>query len=44
HLKVLGDGLVLRSQACLVASKKTRAAADEAVLRDIAAKMAAAVG
>ncbi|MER8376786.1 ATP phosphoribosyltransferase [Mesorhizobium sp. M1406] len=41
HLKVLGDGLVLRSQACLVASKKTRAAADEAILRDIAAKMSA---
>ena len=43
HLKVLGDGLVLRSQACLVASKKTRAAADEALLRDVAAKMAAIV-
>jgi ATP phosphoribosyltransferase len=41
HLKVLGDGLVLRSQACLVASRKTRAAADEAILRDIAAKMSA---
>ncbi|RWP58162.1 MAG: ATP phosphoribosyltransferase catalytic subunit HisG, partial [Mesorhizobium sp.] len=31
---------ILRSQACLVSSRKTRAAADEAVLRDIAAKMA----
>ncbi|MEI8698981.1 MAG: ATP phosphoribosyltransferase [Mesorhizobium sp.] len=40
HLKVLADGLILRSQACLVSSRKTRAAADEAVLRDIAAKMA----
>jgi ATP phosphoribosyltransferase len=44
HLKVLGDGLVLRSQACLVASRKIRAATDEALLRDIAAKMAGAVG
>ncbi|TIT39853.1 MAG: ATP phosphoribosyltransferase, partial [Mesorhizobium sp.] len=40
HLKVLADGVILRSQACLVSSRKTRAAADEAVLRDIAAKMA----
>ncbi|MBZ9658220.1 ATP phosphoribosyltransferase [Mesorhizobium sp. ESP-6-4] len=39
HLKVLGDGVILKSQACLVASKKQRVAADEAVLRDIAAKM-----
>jgi ATP phosphoribosyltransferase len=39
HLKVLGDGLVLRSQACLVASRKDRSGADEAILRDIAAKM-----
>ena len=44
HLKVLADGVVLQSQACLVASRKDRAAADEALLRDIAAKMAAAVG
>ncbi|ESY82370.1 ATP phosphoribosyltransferase [Mesorhizobium sp. LNHC221B00] len=41
HLKVLGDGVVLKSQACLVASKKPRAAADEALLRDIASKMSA---
>ncbi|QPC94622.1 ATP phosphoribosyltransferase [Mesorhizobium sp. INR15] len=41
HLKVLGDGVVLRSQACLVASRRTRTPADEAVLRDIATKMAA---
>ena len=41
HLKVLTDGVVLRSQACLVASTKKRAAADEALLRDIAAKMSA---
>jgi ATP phosphoribosyltransferase len=44
HLKVLADGVVLKSQACLVASRKDRAAADEALVRDIAAKMAAAVG
>ena len=44
HLKVLADGVVLKSQACLVASRKDRAVADEALVRDIAAKMAAAVG
>ncbi|WP_292141572.1 ATP phosphoribosyltransferase, partial [Mesorhizobium sp.] len=41
HLKVLADGVVLRSQACLVASRKKRTAADEALLRDIGAKMSA---
>ncbi|MDX8522575.1 ATP phosphoribosyltransferase [Mesorhizobium dulcispinae] len=41
HLKVLGDGVILKSQACLVASKKQRDAADEALLRDISAKMSA---
>ena len=40
-LKVLGDGVVLKSQACLVASKKARDATDEALLRDIAAKVSA---
>ena len=40
HLKVLGDGTILKSQACLVASRKQRDAADEAGLREIAAKMA----
>ena len=43
HLKVLGDGTILKSQACLVASKKQRNAADEARLREIAVKMAALV-
>ncbi|MDX8452351.1 ATP phosphoribosyltransferase [Mesorhizobium sp. VK9D] len=43
HLKVLGDGTILKSQACLVASRKQRDAADEARLREIAAKMAALV-
>jgi ATP phosphoribosyltransferase len=44
HLKVLGDGSILKSQACLVASKKQRDGADEAQLRDIATKMAALAG
>jgi ATP phosphoribosyltransferase len=39
HLKILGDGTILKSQACLVASKKNRDAADEALMRDIAARM-----
>ncbi|PBB39495.1 ATP phosphoribosyltransferase [Mesorhizobium sp. WSM3879] len=43
HLKVLSDGIILKSQACLVASRKVRDAADEAQLRGIAAKMAALV-
>ncbi|RWE52943.1 ATP phosphoribosyltransferase [Mesorhizobium sp.] len=43
HLKVLADGVILRSQACLVASRKLRTAADEAILRDIATKMAGAI-
>ncbi|MGX5844266.1 ATP phosphoribosyltransferase [Mesorhizobium sp. ArgA1] len=43
HLKVLADGVVLKSQACLVASRRERSAADEAVLRDIAAKMGSVV-
>ena len=29
HLKILSDGVILRSQACLVASRKARAPADE---------------
>ncbi|ESW70224.1 ATP phosphoribosyltransferase [Mesorhizobium sp. LSHC422A00] len=41
HLKVLADGVVLESQACLVAARKDRAPADEALVREIAAKMSA---
>ena len=41
HLKILSDGIVLKSQACLVASKKQRKPADAAVVADIAAKVAA---
>jgi ATP phosphoribosyltransferase len=37
HLKILSDGVILRSQACLVASKKPRSARDEAALRSIVA-------
>lgn len=44
HLKVLSDGVILKSQACLVSSRKPRSAADEAVIAEIAAKVAAAVG
>jgi ATP phosphoribosyltransferase len=39
HLKVLGDGVVLRSQACLAASRKARSTEDEALLRDVAGKV-----
>ncbi|TIS58085.1 MAG: ATP phosphoribosyltransferase [Mesorhizobium sp.] len=44
HLKILADGVILRSQACLVASRKQRAAADEAVLYDIATRMSSVAG
>ena len=37
HLKVLQDGVILRSQACLAVSRKKRSAADEAAMRSIAA-------
>lgn len=37
HLKVLDDGVILRSQACLVASLRPREAGDEALLGEIAA-------
>jgi ATP phosphoribosyltransferase len=40
HLKVLQDGVILRSQACLVASRKKRNAADQAALRSISAELA----
>lgn len=43
HLKILSDGVILRSQACLVQSKKSRSAADEAVLAEFNAAVAAAV-
>lgn len=36
HLKVLSDGVILRSQACLVAARKKRSARDEALVAEIA--------
>ncbi|WP_378944074.1 ATP phosphoribosyltransferase [Mesorhizobium sp. ANAO-SY3R2] len=44
HLKILSDGVILRSQACLVQSRKQRSAADEAVLAEFNAAIATAVG
>jgi ATP phosphoribosyltransferase len=43
HLKILNDGVILRSQACLVASRKSRSANDEAALRSIAEAVSSAV-
>jgi len=37
HLKMLSDGVILRSQACLVASRRARASAEAAVVAEIAA-------
>lgn len=39
HLKVLSDGLILRSEACLVSSRKPRAPADEAIVADLVAAL-----
>ena len=44
HLKILSDGVILRSQACLVASRKARAPADEALIAEIGEKTAKAAG
>jgi ATP phosphoribosyltransferase len=44
HLKVLSDGVVLRSQACLVAARKERTEADEALMAEIGERVAKAVG
>jgi ATP phosphoribosyltransferase len=41
HLKILDDGVILRSQACLVASRKARGAADTAVMAEVAARLGA---
>ena len=41
HLKVLSDGVILRSQACLAASKKERSAADRATIAELAAALRA---
>ncbi|MBX3569047.1 MAG: ATP phosphoribosyltransferase [Rhizobiaceae bacterium] len=44
HLRVLADGVILRSQACLVASKRDRSPADAATLSRIAESVRAALG
>jgi len=43
HLKVLADGVILRSEACLVAARRERSAEDEAVIAEIVAQVAANV-
>ena len=39
HLKILDDGVILKSQACLVSSVKARSAADAATIREIAERL-----
>jgi len=41
NLKVLEDGVILRSQACLVAAVKDRSPADRATIEDLRARMGA---
>lgn len=43
HLKILSDGIILRSQACLVSSRKRRDAADETALKAFADRVRTAV-
>ena len=43
-LKVLDDGVILRSEACLVAARRPRAEADDAALAEIAARLGGAGG
>lgn len=40
HLKILSDGVILESEACLVASKRPRDPRDEEVIAEIVAKVA----
>ena len=42
HLKVLSDGVILRSQACLVASRRQRDATDMQAVADICGRLRAA--
>ncbi|MDW6024067.1 ATP phosphoribosyltransferase [Mesorhizobium sp. BAC0120] len=44
HLKVLTDGVILRSQACLVAARKQRGAGEAGVIRELAERLAKAAG
>ena len=41
HLKVLADGVILKSEACLVASRKARAAATAEVIEQLASELGA---
>src|SRR5262245_61055923 len=43
HLKVLADGVILRSEACLVTSRRPRRAADAAALAEITTAVSRAV-
>ena len=42
HLKVLDDGVILRSQACLAEARKQRTDADAALIADVVSKVRAA--
>lgn len=44
HLRVLSDGVILRSQACLVASKRERSAEDRRALDQLASLVSASAG
>jgi ATP phosphoribosyltransferase len=44
HLKVLADGVILRSQACLVASRRARDAADEVTLAEVRKAVCRSIG
>ncbi|MFI0845054.1 ATP phosphoribosyltransferase [Mesorhizobium sp. IMUNJ 23232] len=39
HLKILSDGVILRSEACLVAARRERDAADQSALAEIAGRV-----
>ena len=39
HLKILSDGVILRSEACLVAARREHDATDQAVLAEIAGRV-----
>ena len=43
HLKILSDGVILRSQACLVRSLKERSAADAALATEIGSAVAGSI-
>ncbi|EBV3599860.1 ATP phosphoribosyltransferase, partial [Salmonella enterica subsp. enterica serovar Virchow] len=43
HLKILGDGVILKSQACLVSSRKPRSGEDQAALEHLVQQVRAAL-